>query len=49
MKRPSSFYQSGDKTVIRNTLNMLTVKGEVFIFGGDHKLGLTFVGGTSPG
>ena len=49
MKRPSSFYQSGDKTVIRNTLNMLTVKEEDFTFGGDHKLGLTFVEGTSPG
>ena len=29
MKRPSSFYQSGDKTVIRNTLNMLIVKGRI--------------------
>ena len=26
----------------------LIVKGEVFIFGGDHKPGLTFVEGTSP-
>ena len=49
MKRPFSFYQSGDKTVIHNTHNMLTVKGKVFIFGGEHKIGLTFVEGTSPG
>ena len=41
MKRPSSFYPIGDKTIIRSALNMLIVKGEVFIFGGDHKLGLT--------
>ena len=48
MKRSSPFYQRGDKTVIRSALNMLRIKGEIFIFGANHKLGLALEG-TNPG